>query len=82
MERPVPCDPERPRVPGDRLAHDRRPHAGQLGEWDGVSTAAPAKLVLDLISETLHQATRPGVTASDSAGALGSASADVAVTTV
>ena len=82
MERSVAADPERPRVPRNRVSDGGRPGTRHLGEGDGVATAAARQLLLDLVADAVHQRTSPGITDSDCVGSPGSAAAAVAVTTV
>ena len=83
-ERPVAGDALRPRGTRDRRADRVRPRAGHLGEHPRVGDACTAQRAPHGAVEALHHAARtsPGVTASSCAGASGSASAPVAVTSV
>ena len=77
---PVPPQPCRPRVRGDRVADDRRPRSHDLGHPTGGPEAG--ELATDVAADSLHYAAFaiPGDTSINWSGGVGSASADVAVT--
>ena len=84
MERAVARDALRPGRAGDRVPDRRRPDPRHLRENAGVGDTRAAQGTPHRAVEALHQASRtvPGVTARSCAGASGSASAPVAVTSV
>ena len=81
---PSRADALRPRRAGDRRADRLRPRARHRGEHAGVGNARAAERAAKRSVEPFHQpgSTRPGVTTRSCAGASGSASAPVAVTSV